>query len=209
MATGNMQKAIDEACRQGDNKLVESLLAREAVDVNSILQGWTFLQRAMCHGHPSVVIVLLANPHIRLDLTHEVRGRTGLHWSCDMNNVSVIGLFGGDTRCSSGILNMKDNDGESALMIAIRRGNLECVKELYTLQDIDFATRNRVGRTIIGVARKQNWEDIIKFLEENNTGEMQPDGGILTLSDNNESHGPAAHGEGSDALSSYLDVLPM
>ena len=58
--------------------MVESLISKENVEVNSFLQGWTFLPTAMCHDQSSVVASLLANPDSRLDVRDGARGRTGL-----------------------------------------------------------------------------------------------------------------------------------
>ena len=51
---------------------------------------------------------------------------------------------------------MKDDDGEAALMIAVRRGNIDCVKELQKLEGIDFGTENMTGETVLEVAKKYN-----------------------------------------------------
>ena len=162
-----IKKRIHDACRQGDGAMVESLIGRENVDVNSFLQGWTFLQTAMCHDQPSVVASLLANPDSKLHVRDGGRGRTGLHWACLMNSSSVITMFTKVGSCNLDILNMKDDDGEAALMIAVRRGNIDCVKELQKLEGIDFGTENMAGETVLEVAEKCSKNGIVTFLEEN------------------------------------------
>ena len=84
-----------------------------------------------------------------------------------MNSFSVIPVFTKDGRCNSDILNMKDDDGEAALMIAVRRGNIDCVNELQKLEGIDFGTENMAGETVLEVAEKYSKHEIVTFLEEN------------------------------------------
>ena len=97
MATQNLitleriKKQIHDACHQGDGSLVESLISIENGDVNSFLQGWTFLQTAMCHDQSSVVASLLANPDSRLDVRDGLE--EGQDWACLMNSSSVISMF--------------------------------------------------------------------------------------------------------------------
>ena len=84
-----------------------------------------------------------------------------------MNSFSVIPMFTKVGSCNLDILNMKDDDGEAALMIAVRRGNIDCVKELQKLEGIDYGTEKMTGETVLEVAKKYNKHGIAMFLEEN------------------------------------------
>eukprot|EP00092_Neocalanus_flemingeri_P056385 GFUD01066837.1.p1 GENE.GFUD01066837.1~~GFUD01066837.1.p1 ORF type:complete len:113 (+),score=16.87 GFUD01066837.1:147-485(+) len=83
----------------------------------------------MGYNHPSVVTTLLSSADTRLDITNRF-GWTGLHTACYFNNVSVIKLFCSDARCTPAIINMKDWQGRTALMVAVERGHLEIIREL-------------------------------------------------------------------------------
>eukprot|EP00092_Neocalanus_flemingeri_P047288 GFUD01053551.1.p1 GENE.GFUD01053551.1~~GFUD01053551.1.p1 ORF type:complete len:162 (+),score=38.73 GFUD01053551.1:60-488(+) len=83
----------------------------------------------MENNHPSVVTTLLSSADTRLDVTNSY-GRTALHFACYNNNVSVITVFCSDARCTPAILNMKNRQGRTALMLAVEQGQLEIIREL-------------------------------------------------------------------------------
>ena len=53
----------------------------------------------------------------------------GEHLGVCLGRTLHLPMYTKDGRCSLDILNMKDNDGESALMIAVCLGNIDCVKK--------------------------------------------------------------------------------
>ena len=166
-----------EACSTGDNTKVQSILTDGSVDMNSSPDSDhgdynTPLQVAMSNNHPSIVTTLLSSQHIRLEVIHRLFGWTGLHYACFSNSVACVNIYGRDYRCTPAIINMKDNHGETALMVAVRRGNLECVRELAELQGTDFATKSRMGETLLKVARNLNYQQIAQFLKERNSTQM-------------------------------------
>ena len=60
-----------EACREGFDWEVETILLEEDVDINSTdHSGWTRLHHAMRHNHPTTLTILLARPETKLDVTH-------------------------------------------------------------------------------------------------------------------------------------------
>ena len=159
-----------EACEAGDNIKVQSILAERTVDVNSpdTSCGWTPLQHAMWHNHPNIVTILLSKANTMLYVTDR-DGMTALHMACWNNSVAVISIFGRDHRCTPAIVNIKDSDEETAVMVAVRRGYLDCVRELSQLQGINFSTKNMEGESLMRVALKHNHLQIVQFLEEEKT----------------------------------------
>merc|ERR1719483_312530 len=86
-------------------------------------------------NHPSIVRMLLARADTRLDVT-DSNGNTGLHLACRMsygNNPECVSLYGEDRRCSAQLLNLKNNAGNTPVMVAVERGHLECVREMEKL----------------------------------------------------------------------------
>merc|ERR1719483_1253987 len=65
----------------------------------------------MMYNHPSIVRMLLARAETRLDVT--ISGYTGLHLACCHNNTECISLYGEDRRCSTQLLNLKNNAGNT------------------------------------------------------------------------------------------------
>eukprot|EP00092_Neocalanus_flemingeri_P012397 GFUD01013365.1.p1 GENE.GFUD01013365.1~~GFUD01013365.1.p1 ORF type:complete len:338 (+),score=116.46 GFUD01013365.1:142-1155(+) len=163
-----------DASRKGDNSLVQAILDTGEVDVNGTDQyGRTPLHIAMWHNHPSVVTTLLSSTDTRLDVTSTFRGRTALHLACRYNCASVIGIFGRDYRCTPATLNMKDNAGDTAVMVAVEQGHLDSVSEMAKMDGTDFGTKNGEGQTLIEVARKCKKPQIVHFLEERNKSQAE------------------------------------
>ena len=153
-----------EACGAGDMQAVETILARGEVDVNGGGQyGYTPLIYAMQYNQASIVTRLLSIPHIRLDCTNGY-GRTALHYACVYNRASVIAIFGQDSRCSPAILNMRNSMGWTAVMMAVYRGHLDCVKEMDKLEGTNFRTKNYAGDTLVDVARQEGHEMVLEYL---------------------------------------------
>merc|ERR1719318_726370 len=121
----------------------------------------------MRKNNPHLVRAVLGNPNTRLDIADDLSGYTGLHWASVVNNVECIKLFGNDPRCTSDVVNMKDNKlGETALMKAVRSGKLDSVRVLAQLPGTDFATKNSCGKTLLEVAIEHKHQDIMKYLIE-------------------------------------------
>merc|ERR1712129_84933 len=108
----------------------------------------------MQYNQASIVTRLLSIPHIRLDCTTQSDGWTALHWACYNNRASLIAIFGQDRRCSPAIINMRDSDGMTAVMVAVYFGHLDCVKEMDKLEGTNFRTKNAAGETLVDVARR-------------------------------------------------------
>ena len=98
---------------------------------------WTALHAAMAGNHGGVVRVLLRRPNTRLEVKDD-RGRTPLHTHCDgLGNTffgcmgpSVLPLYLADPRCTAEVVNTTDNNGQTALMLAVHLGRADCVQPL-------------------------------------------------------------------------------
>jgi len=157
-------KKLCYACVDGDDQEVQTILSRGDLDINTKYGDSTPLHYAMFNNHPSIVRMLLARADTRLDVTDSV-GYTGLHWACRRNNPECVSLYGEDRRCSAQLLNLKNNAGNTPVMLAVERGHLECVREMEKLAGVDFETRNSQGETMIEVARRCDHHQIVQFLE--------------------------------------------
>jgi len=80
-----------------------------------------------------------------LDITAvDGNGATALHLACYFNRADSISVLGRDRR----VINMKDNDGTTALMMAVEKGYLDCLKEMVKL-DLDIAAVDGIGGTAL------------------------------------------------------------
>ena len=166
----NIEQLCD-ACEAGDDDMVQAILSAGVVDVNSANKyGDIPLFRAIQSNHTSTVKMLLSNPCTKFDITNS-NGQTGLHVACFYNSDAVIRVFGSDIRCNKDIVNLKENSGDTAVMVAVGWGNLDCVREMAKFEGTDFGTKNREGATLIEVAKKLEHAKIVDFLEKGPKGD--------------------------------------
>ena len=63
----------------------------------------------------------------KLDIREYVDGYTALHYACKNNIVSIVKLLCQDNRCTPSVVNKKNRDGDTPLMLAVRWGHLDIV----------------------------------------------------------------------------------
>ena len=83
-----------------------------------------------------------------------------------LSSVPIIRIFCQDRRCTPGIVNMKDYQGETVLLKAVRAGYLDIVKELDKVEGTDFHTKDSQGDTLIDVARGCGHEAVVEYMIE-------------------------------------------
>ena len=107
-----------------------------------------------------------------------------LHLACFMDLVECVKLYTSDFRCTADVLNMKNQDGDTALMVAVYWGNLDCVRLLAELPGTDFRARARDGKTLeevavddvcgmMKMARNHTSDDVLKYLKERKRNEAR------------------------------------
>lgn len=64
-------------------------------------------------------------------------------------------------------LNARDNDGNTALMLAARNGHAETFQILARQKSVDFTLTNRAGQNIVDIIEASNDNRLKKLLEEN------------------------------------------
>eukprot|EP00092_Neocalanus_flemingeri_P001809 GFUD01001928.1.p1 GENE.GFUD01001928.1~~GFUD01001928.1.p1 ORF type:complete len:376 (-),score=96.30 GFUD01001928.1:148-1275(-) len=167
-------KELFDACRKGHASTVRSIVDKGAMDINAKAPGRnsTPLHIAMHTNNVSIVSILLSSADINLGVVATWSGMTPLHRACISGSAAVISIFGNDRRCTTNIINRKDDQGDSALMAAVCKGKLECVKEMASLEAADFGTKNVEGETLMEVAKRLNHLLIVKFLEERDSAEV-------------------------------------
>merc|ERR1719346_859751 len=89
--------------------------------------GFTGLMLAMSYGSIEVVRILLGCKNIKID-TKDSLGRTALQWACLQNQVECIQLLLTHNTCTKNIVRMESITGETAEMMANRKGNHECAR---------------------------------------------------------------------------------
>ena len=120
-----------------DQSEVRNLIEREDIDVNGYDEVLsTALHLAMERNQSDIVTTLLTSSHLKL--ITDCFGWNGLHYACESNAFNTIAILGKDQRCTESVINMKDFNNDTAVMVAIRNGNKDCVKEMVKLDGIDL-----------------------------------------------------------------------
>ena len=144
---------LADACRRGDVATVRACLAK-GVNVNSnkhTVYGYTPLMAAVRHNQLEIVRILLARDD--LAIADNYCSFTALHDACDFGKADCIALLGQDRRMTRQIINMKTNNGQTALMKAVLWGNLSCVEMMSELEGVDWETKNNTGHSLEDIAR--------------------------------------------------------
>jgi len=131
------------------------------------IRGETPLMMGVRSGYLDIVRSVLEHPGTELGIKNN-EGRTALHYASNQNSldsVSIMKLLCQDSRCGPAVVNKKNRDGETALMIAVRCGHLDIVKEL-DKEGTDFFTKDKYGRTLIEMARMENRVGVLEYLIE-------------------------------------------
>jgi len=141
-----------ELCRDGKLAEVRSALAR-GDDVNSKNSyGITALMHAVENKQNSIVKLLLDQPAVDVNLKDNVFSRTALHWAASGNNVAGARMLLLHKDIS---VNVTDNDGNTALMIAVIYRKEEVLRELVEHQcvslDVGYLEGDQSNATILSI----------------------------------------------------------
>ena len=97
-----------------------------------------------------VVKELLHHPSVAIN-SSDVCGNTAIHAASVTGNVIGLRMLLGDPRLTS--VNARNQLGRTPLMVAVREGSLECVRELVRVEGVDLETRDGGGGGLMEVAR--------------------------------------------------------
>ena len=145
----------------------------ESLAVSELYREWE-LWDACYDGDDDVVKNILEGGMVdlRLYTANEFGGATALHMACAFKRPSIIPLLAKHRSCTSAVLNKRDEDGYTPLMLAVFFHDLESVEELGKLEGINFRTVNNVGETLLDVARLSLYyvndddDEVVKYLLE-------------------------------------------
>jgi len=116
-----------DACRDNNITLARHLLASVDINGRDSSDGWTGLMWAMLNNHLPIVRMLLNHPNILVGTTN-IGNNTALHLACYGNREECVRLFLAHQQCTPGIVNTVDSDGNTAEMVATRKGYHGCAR---------------------------------------------------------------------------------
>ena len=94
-------------------------------------------------------------------------GITFLHMLCSRDNsIDLLKLLLLHKNMNREVINKKNKDGETPLMIAVKKGQLEYVTEIGKLDIADWDTKNEFGKDLLEVAKNFGHISIVTYLEE-------------------------------------------
>ena len=129
-----------ELCKDGKLDEVRSALARgEDVNDKNSIDGWTALMEAVNGRHNSIVKHLLDQPGVKINEKNN-RGQTALHYAAWANNREGARMLLLHPTMDSA--NAKNNDGYTAVMIALNYGIKEVLSELVAHQSVSLDIGN-------------------------------------------------------------------
>ena len=111
-------KKFSDACSKNNLTLVTRMIEKDRSIVNKKDDnGWTGLMRAVARKNSRIVRKILSTPCVDIS----IRGRfgcTALHYGCFNNSVVNLQLLLDHHYCNVDFIDMKNNNGETAQMIA-------------------------------------------------------------------------------------------
>ena len=148
--------SLPRLCQEGDLEEVGFHLAGGG-DVNRRAGNHraTSLMVAARRGHNSILALLLQQPGLEVDLADD-HGQTALHYSCRGGNSAGLALLLAHPGLSS--LDARDDKMETALMMAVKLGQLGCVELLVQVPGVELNCRDRCSQSLVSLARKSSWE---------------------------------------------------
>ena len=151
-----MPASLSRLCHEGDLEGVGCHLAGGG-DVNRRggSHGTTGLMVAARGGHNSILALLVQQPGLEVDLA-DGQGHTALHYACSGGNTAGLALLLAQPGLSS--IDARDDKKETALMTAVKLGQLGCVELLVQVPGVELNCRDRCSQSLASVARRKSLE---------------------------------------------------
>ena len=101
---------------------------------------------------------------MNFSVTNEYK-KTILHRAAKAGDVKLIEYVLNQLN-GRALLNVKDNDGNTAIMVAVIFNQLEVIKYFYLDVDIDVTIVNKEGKTILHLAAEKKMNGLIKNISK-------------------------------------------
>jgi ankyrin repeat protein len=174
----NGQTPLILAVEHGDSDVVEQLLGKNAKVTLKDTKQWTALHYAAFHGQWTTGQKILDQDIAVINFADQTK-RSALHIAIIENRDKfAYGLLG--ERFGPKLeLDLQDSNGDSPLILAVRRSSEQILEALLRL-GANTELRNKRGETVLVAAVRERKQDIIKILLEpsrNNKAKINGGGG--------------------------------
>lgn len=152
-------EALFLSCKTGDLETASRSLAQTSVDPNVMCTDENYvtpLMTAVFHGRTKVVSLLLADP--RTDPNQVVEDARPFEIACILGNLAVVDAF---IACERVDLECKVKQEVSALLFAVKTGNLSLACALTRSPRVDPNRVDRDGKTPLLVAIRLHFDEMI------------------------------------------------
>ena len=131
---------------------VEATLAR-GEDVNSKDEAnTTALMFAVGSNQNSIARLLLKEPNINVNCKNDF-GETALHFAAGVGNIRGVQLLFEDSRRRLNIFNQENDFGNTPVVTAINRNEIDVLRQLVSHPSVNLETRNWRGWSLEEIAR--------------------------------------------------------
>ena len=169
LSQSDLDKYIIFASQQGNYLGVKDIISRKA-NINFQENGWTALMWACYEGYLEIVKLLIANG-ADIYLKHS-GGKTAFVIARERGYVDIVNVIASHVaNINLNDINLKDNDGNTALMNASRLGAYELVYELIA-KGADTNLKNKNGKTALIIASRNDYFEIVAVLAGRGAADM-------------------------------------
>ena len=176
---GDGMTVLHYAIIKGYPKLLDKLLAHQAIEVNSQdANGSTALHHAVLERNQHAVNALLAHAGIDANIK-DGNGLPPLHHAVKAYPDSLDRLLSHKAI----EVNSQDGDGLTALHYTVLQGSTRAVKALLAHEGIDVEVEDGQGRTALELANELEYKEIVQSLAVNAQGKLTTTWGRLKQMD--------------------------
>lgn len=168
---------LSRAAANGHNVVVDMLMNRDDVDVNSKNKRCrTPLSMASKCGHEAMVMMLLNRPDVDVN-TKDEDGGTPLSLAVERGNEAIVEIL---LNRDDVDVNSRDKNSDTPLFIASTGMQETMVKILLNRDDVDVNSKNRYGDTPFSGAARSGYVSITKLFLERGVHLSQTHGQLTT-----------------------------
>ena len=150
--TNPSSSGLAKAAISGHIEVVDLLLTAPKIDINQTSEYVRTCLHDTCwqpHNLSGIIVKLCSDPRIKLN-ERDSLGKTPAFKTVENGHIENLRAL----KYVPGVnWNIKDNEGDSPLMLAVKEEKAEKITELVKIIDIDLNATNKSGQTLEQVAR--------------------------------------------------------
>jgi len=150
--------ALHCAVNRQNTEGLEMLLNVPSIDVNSVdNDGQSAVYRAAAQNNIKGLQLLLCHPNIDVNIV-DIKGMSALHWAGLQANIDGLMLLLSHPSLTALTLNLKYNNGDTPVMLAVRRNKLEHLALLAADPRVDLDITHKIK----GLKKEKSLEEVAR-----------------------------------------------